>query len=431
MHIALIALGSRGDVQPYIALGVGLHRAGHTVRIITHENYAGLVQAHGLEFWPVSGNVQDVAETEEMRALVEKGNFLAISREMAKQAQQATLLWAQEGLDGCRGMDMLISGIGGLFVGLALAEKLDIGFIQAHVTPFTPTADFPGAIAPSSLPRLGGAINRLTHHLTRQMMWQPFRSADASMRQQVLGLAPASFWGPFGDDRLRRSPTLYGFSPAVLAKPADWGEDVHITGYWFLDAEAEWNPPADLVNFLEQGPPPVFIGFGSMAQRKPQETAEIILQALAHTKQRGVIQSGWANLRRGEVPSPRSSPVSSPGPDDVIFIDSIPHTWLFPRMAAVVHHGGAGTTAAGLRAGVPSVIIPFFGDQPFWGRRVQELGVGPAPIPRAQLTADRLAQAIEAVTSDQTLRKRAAEIGAAIRAEDGVGRAVALIQHHT
>lgn len=425
MRIALIALGSRGDVQPYVALGAGLHRAGHTVRIITHQNYAELVQAQGPEFWPVSGNVQDVAETEEMRALIEKGNFLAISRAMAREAQRATLRWAQEGLDGCRGMDMLVSGIGGLFVGLALAEKLDIAFIQAHVTPFTPTADFPGALAPSSLPRLGGAINRLSHHLTRQMMWQPFRSADASMRQQVLGLAPPSFWGPFGDDRLRRSPTLYGFSPAVIPKPADWGEDVHVTGYWVLEAEADWNPPAKLVNFLEQGPPPVFIGFGSMAQRKPQETTDIILQALAQTKQRGVIQSGWAGLRRGEV----SSPVSSPGPADVIVIDSIPHTWLFPRMAAVVHHGGAGTTAAGLRAGVPSVVIPFFGDQPFWGRRVQELGIGPAPIPRSRLTAERLAQAIGAATSDQTMRKRSAEIGATIQSEDGIGRAVSIIQH--
>lgn len=420
MRIALIALGSRGDVQPYIALGAGLHSAGHTVRIITHENYAELVQAHGLEIWPVSGNVQDVAETAEMRALIEKGNFLAISREMAKQAQHAALRWAQEGLNGCRGMDNLITGIGGLFVGLALAEKLDISFTQAHVTPFTPTADFPGALAPISLPRFGGAINRFSHHLTRQMMWQPFRSADASMRKQVLGLAPASFWGPFGDDRLRRSPTLYGFSPTVLSKPADWGEDVHVTGYWFLEAEADWNPPVELVNFLEQGPPPVFIGFGSMAQRKPQETADLIMRALAQTEQRGVIQSGWAGMRRGEGTSPLQG--------DVIFIDSIPHTWLFPRMAAVVHHGGAGTTAAGLRAGIPSVVIPFFGDQQFWGHRVQELGVGPAPIPRPKLTAERLAQAIETATNNLDMGKRADEIGARIRQEDGISAAVAAIQ---
>jgi len=153
-----------------------------------------------------------------------------------------------------------------------------------------------------------------------------------------------------------------------------------------------------------------------MIMRNPEATAQLILQALARTRQRAIMQSGWGGLRSTSVP------------DSVFMIDAVPHAWLFPRMAAVVHHGGAGTTSAGLRAGVPSIIVPFFGDQPYWGQRVADLGVGPAPIPYKRLTADRLAQAIEIAVTDQAMRQRAAELGSKIRAENGIARAVDVIQ---
>jgi UDP:flavonoid glycosyltransferase YjiC (YdhE family) len=416
MKIAIIALGSRGDVQPYIALGKGLQAAGHGVRLITHENYEKLVNAHGLEFWPVHGNIQEFAESPEMRALLEKGNFLAIMSYAAKAAKVAALNWAKEGLAACQGVDLIVGGFGGMFVGLALAEKLGLPLVQAHYVPFTPTREFPGALFPQSVARLGGAANRLSHHLTRQMMWQQGRDADAAARQQVLGLPAAPFFGPYHAEPLQRTPILYGFSPSVIAKPADWGENTHITGYWFLNSESSWNPPPALEEFLQRGPAPLYIGFGSMSSRKPEETAQLILQALAQTGQRAILLSGWNGMQAEKLP------------ENVLVVDSIPHDWLFSRMAAVVHHGGAGTTAAGLRAGVPSVIIPFFGDQPFWGQRVAELGVGPQPIPRQKLTVERLAQAIQQAVTDPAIRQRAAALGAKIRAEDGIGRAVAIFQ---
>lgn len=416
MRIAIIALGSRGDVQPYIALGKGLKEAGHAVRLVTHQNFEGLVHSQALEFWPVRGNVQDVVESQEMRELLEKGNFLAITARTAKEAQRAAIQWAEDGLGACQGMDLLLAGIGGLYIGLALAEKLGLLFIQAYYVPFTPTTAFPGALLPVPLPRLGGSFNRLSHHLTRQMMWQGFRSADQQARQQVLSLPTAPLLGPYKTDRLRRSPILYGFSPAVIPKPADWDENIHVTGYWFLDPAADWTPPLALTEFLQAGPRPVYIGFGSMSSRKPEETTELVLQALAQVQQRAILLSGWEGLSKANLP------------DNVFVVDSIFHSWLFPRVAAVVHHGGAGTTAAGLRAGVPTVVIPFFGDQPFWGQRVADLGVGPAPIPRKKLTVERLAQAIQQAVTDQTLRQRAANLGSKIRAEDGVARAVAVVQ---
>ncbi len=415
MRIAIIALGSQGDVQPYVALGKGLQAAGHTVRVLSHENFAGFVRSHGLEFWPLLGNVQEIVQSPEMRKLLEKGNFIAITAYTSKETQRAALNWAKEGLVACQGMDLLIAGMGGLYTALGLAEKLRLPFLQAYVVPFTPTNAFPGVLFPS-LSRFGVALNRLSHHVTRQILWQGSRTADQMARQQVLDLPAASFWGPYNTAPMRRYPILYGFSPTVISKPADWGSNIHVTGYWFLDAAPDWTPPADLLTFLDSGPKPVYIGFGSMVNRNPEEIADLVLQALAKSGQRAIMMAGWGGLRKDHVP------------DTVYVIDSIPHAWLFPRVAAVIHHGGAGTTAAGLRAGVPSVVIPFFGDQAFWGKRIAALGVGPEPLLRKQLTAERLAQAIQQMVSDQPMRERAARLGAQIQAEDGIAKAIAVVR---
>jgi UDP:flavonoid glycosyltransferase YjiC (YdhE family) len=189
-----------------------------------------------------------------------------------------------------------------------------------------------------------------------------------------------------------------------------------VTGYWFLEPRDEWTPPPALEAFLEAGSPPVYVGFGSMSSRDPEETADLVMEALARTGQRAVLLSGWSGLQKTDVP------------DSMFMLEPVPFAWLFPRVAAVVHHGGAGTTAAGLRAGVPSVVIPFFGDQFFWGACVTRLGAGPEPVPRKKLTAERLANAIQQAVSDPTVAERAADVGAKIRAEDGVAGAVAVVE---
>lgn len=415
MRIAIIALGTQGDVQPYIALGKGLKEAGHLVRLVTHENFEKFVSSHGLEFWAVKGNVQEIMETKEMGELLEQGNFLAINAYTAKAAQRAAIDWAKGGLAACQGMDLLIAGVGGLYVGLALAEKLRLPFLQAYIFPFTPTKAFPAVLFPQSVSKLGGLVNRLSHHLFRQMMWQGSRTGDRLARQQVLGLSPAPFFGSYNAAHLHRYPTLYGFSSLVIPKPIDW-RDTDVTGYWFLEPAPDWTPPSDLMAFLQGGSLPVAVGFGSMGSRKPQETADLVLQALARTQQRAILLSGWGGLSQEDLP------------ETVFMVDSIPHSWLFPRVAAVIHHGGAGTTAAGLRAGVPAIVIPFFGDQLFWGQRVAKLGVGTEPIPRQQLTVERLAQAIQTAVTDQAMRQRAANLGMKIRAEKGIARAVAIVE---
>jgi sterol 3beta-glucosyltransferase len=206
-------------------------------------------------------------------------------------------------------------------------------------------------------------------------------------------------------------PVLFSFSRHVVPPPPDWPESVRVTGYWFLDEGQTWQPPSRLVEFLDAGPPPVFISFGSMVGPYPADTARVVLEALARTGQRGLIVTGWGGLT---VPDP---------PPEVHVAEFVPYDWLLPQVAAVVHHGGAGTTAAGLRAGKPTVICPFVADQPFWGRRVNALGVGPPSIPQRKLTAARLAKAIHQAVTDAPMQQRATELGAKIRAEDGIATA--------
>lgn len=185
-----------------------------------------------------------------------------------------------------------------------------------------------------------------------------------------------------------------------------------------MEPSAGWEPPIDFVGFLQSGPPPVYIGFGSMVNKKPEETADLILQALARTGQRGVLSAGWGGLKKDELR------------ETVFVIGSMPHSGLSPRMAAVVHHGGVGTTAAGLWAGIPAIVTPYFGDQPFWGQRVYELGVGPRPIPRQRLMVDRLTESIRRAVSDTAMREKAACLGERIRAENGIARAGAVIEQN-
>lgn len=327
---------------------------------------------------------------------------------MAKEAEREALHFAEGGLAAAHGMDVVLAGIGGLFIGTAIAEKLDLPLVQAYVFPFTPTREFSSVLTP----KLPTILNRFSHHMARQLMWQGFRSADAIARKKVLNIPEAPFLGSFNSKSIHNMPILYGFSPAVIPAPSDWNGNTHITGYWFAEETADWQPPTALLDFLQSGSPPVYIGFGSMSNRNPEQTADLVIQALALANQRAVLLSGWSGLQKNNLP------------DSIFMMDSIPHSWLFPRVSAVVHHGGASTVAAGLRAGVPSIVIPFFGDQPFWGQRIADLGVGTKPIPRKQLTAERLATAIQKAITNQDMRQRAATLGKQIQAENGIVSAV-------
>jgi sterol 3beta-glucosyltransferase len=415
MHVTIVAVGSLGDVRPCVALGEGLLRSGVDVRLATYSTFADLVGRHDLEFAPIAGDPRQAMEDRSGQRWLASGRSFA--RFMSRMRSLATFESLRRSLDdtvqACQGTDaILYTPLGS--AGYHIAEGMDVPSLYLSLQPTTRSRTTPSIFMPA-LP-LGGLYNRLTYFLVEQMLWQAVRVPFNRWRQETLGLQPVPLSGPFNRLYRDKQPFLYGFSPLVVQRQSDWPAWHHTTGYWFLRSDDDWKPSPDLVRFLSKGPMPVSIGFGSMSGQITRRLAEIAIEAVNASGQRAVLLGGWASLGDEHLP------------ESVCAVAFAPHAWLFPRMAAVVHHGGAGTTAAGLRAGVPSIVVPFFGDQPFWGRRVHDLGVGPEPIMRSGLTVDKLTQAIAQATSDQSMQARASRLGEGIRAENGVAEAVAIIR---
>jgi UDP:flavonoid glycosyltransferase YjiC (YdhE family) len=406
--VAIHTLGTRGDVQPYVALARGLMTAGCEVVLATAARFESFVAARGVPFAPLPDDFLDLMDTPEGRAALSGRNTLTWTLRLVRQVRpmMRRLLDAQWAAVG--GADAIIyhpKALGSVHI----AERLRIPAFCAFTLPgMMPTRAFPSPMLPfADL----GPLNRLSHELFLRYANSLFRESVNRWREEMLGLPPSR-----RDDCIHGVPVprLYGFSPSVVPKPADWDKNSAVTGYWFLDDEA-WLPSPSLQGFLQAGPPPVYVGFGSLPSANPVHTTAMVVEALALAGQRGILASGWGGL------------AAAPLSEHVYMLDAAPHDRLFPHVCAVVHHGGAGTTAAGLRAGKPTVIFPFFGDQPFWGRRVADLGVGPEPIAFKHLTVSMLVEAVTSAVDDDVMRRRAEQLGAALRAEDGVGTAVAFI----
>jgi sterol 3beta-glucosyltransferase len=256
------------------------------------------------------------------------------------------------------------------------------------------------------------SYNWWSFRIANQMFIYLIKPVVNECRREILGLkpVPASFYRGLDVSHI---PIVYGFSPNLLPRPDDWGDWLKVSGHWFFDHHPDWQPSSELVRFLENNKPPVYVGFGSMVIER---ATRIVLGALQRTGQRGILLGGWGGLGAGDLP------------ETVLRIDSAPHDWLFPRVSALVHHGGAGTTATGLRYSKPTIVVPFFADQPFWGDRVHRLGAGPRPIPFTKLSVENLSQAIDRLINDLDMRRKAAELGDKLQNEDGVGKAVGFIQ---
>jgi len=419
MRITVLAIGSRGDVQPLLALAVGLQKTGrHRIRFAAPDNFESLVREYRLDFYPLGINTHNLIGARDLTTGLESGrNFLLWSLQALRAIRPMLALLMERTWLSCKDAETIVFsyiGIGAYHV----AEKVGVPcYMAASVPGLAPTRAYPnpdGVFPP--LP-LGGGYNLLTYFLSRQILQALTGSFINRWRREKLYLSPIPFGKyPYGQLHGRPMPVLGGYSPLVFPKPSDWGEHIHVTGYWFLDPKSDWQPPASLVEFLESGQPPVYVGFGSMANRSPRQTTQLVSDALERSGQRVVLATGWGGLEKANLSA------------NLYALEAVHHAWLFPRVSAVVHHGGSGTTGAGLRAGVPSVLVPHIGDQPFWAQRVAELGVGPQPIPRRQLTALRLAEAITSAVTDTGIQTRAKSLGEHIRAEDGIGKAVEILE---
>lgn len=417
MRVAILTLGSRGDVQPYVALARGLALAGYEPAVLAAPAFRGFVEAHGVPWRSFDcGDPRALIHSAEGRAIVgSSGNPLRLLREMAQLLEPLLEKGYTEAWQNTADADALIVAPTALTVGQALRERRGLPFVGGFLQPGHPTAAFASWMFPA-IPRwlpFCGALRRASHRLVWRLLFAVMRAANDRARGSVLGLGPAR--NCFAEMVERRWPTLYGFSPTVVPKPADWGPEVDVTGYWFLDREPCWRPPAPLEAFLAAGSPPICVGFGSMPSPDPSALAREVVGALARAGRRGILLSGWGALGEVELP------------ETVLALEGAPHDWLYPRCAAVVHHGGAGTTSAALRAGVPSLVVPFMADQWFWGSRVAAIGAGPSWFPRRKLTAERFGDVLRDLVENPEYREGARRAATALAAEDGVARAIAAL----
>ena len=415
MTITVLAVGSQGDVQPYLALAVGLKNEGYDVKFAANSNFAGLAASYNLEFFSIQMDSYEFTRNSQTQSWLDAESIpsLILSTNRVIRPMLAGIM--ADVFAACEGSDAVIYHSYALPFVHYFCQQLNIPSIPASLHPM-PTRSYP-AILSNMTRSPSKALNLLTHLLVHQISWQVFLPV---VRKHWNGKIALPFIGPYRDLLKGQGPVLCGYSPVVLPISEDLPQHVSITGYWFLDPHPNWQPDPALTEFIKSTPKPIYIGFGSMGNPAKNEiTGKIILKALAKTGQRAILSTGWSGLGTDQ-----------PLPKNVFLIKNTPHRWLFPQMAAIVHHGGAGTTGAALSAGVPSLIIPHFGDQYYWGRRVAELGVGPEPIERKKLSAERLVAALSTALHDSGMREQAASLGAKISAENGVGKAVEAIRKY-
>ncbi|KAI5865792.1 glycosyltransferase family 1 protein [Durotheca rogersii] len=445
LNVVIQIVGSRGDVQPFVALGQVLKNTyGHRVRVATHTTFQKFVEENGLEFFNIGGDPAELMAfmvknpglmpgidalksgeitkrrkgIEEIvlgcwRSCIETGDGLGpaprFDRRRGDDADEEPPTPPEE-LGGHRAFvaDAIIANPPS-FAHIHVAEKLGVPLHLMFTMPWSPTRAFPQPLANIQSSNTDPVTtNYVSYALVEMMTWQGLGDVINRFRTKVLDLEPLSLmWAPAVLTRLR-IPYTYCWSPALIPKPNDWGQHIDIAGFYFLNLASSYTPEPELAAFLAAGPPPVYIGFGSIVVDDPNELTRTIFDAVAETGVRALVSKGWGGLGADAVGMP----------DNIFMLGNVPHDWLFQHVAAVCHHGGAGTTAAGISAGKPTIVVPFFGDQPFWGAMVARAGAGPDPIPYKRLTPATLAEAIRVALKPET-QQRAHELGERIREEKG------------
>jgi len=427
LSIVVMVVGSRGDVQPFIPVGRRLAER-HRVRFATHREFRPMVERAGLEFYPLAGDPHEL-----MEYIVKTGGRIVPTRPgqlwedvPKKRAMIGEILastWracteADAEQPGARPFraDAIVANPPS-YGHVHCAEALHVPLHMIFTMPWTATCAFPHPFAhidPSSHRPLE---NFLSYGIIDLLVSAGIGDLVDGFRTRTLGLQPLAVTDGAAllDDH--EVPFTYLWPASLVPKPKEWGPHIDLANFIQYEQAQTYEAPQALLDFLAAGEAPIYVGFGSVVAEDPAALTRTIFTALEKAGARGVVSEGWAHLG-GDAPPPH-----------VYVIGDCPHDWLFARCRAVCHHGGAGTTAAGLRAGLPTVVVPFFGDQFFWGRIVADAGAGPEPIPIRRLGVDNLVAAFDACRRPQ-IQERARELGARLRATDGVELAVQSIERH-
>ncbi|MEU9686172.1 glycosyltransferase [Amycolatopsis japonica] len=419
MRALLVTHGTRGDVQPMLALAVALRARGHEVLLAAPDSFADAAGEYGVEFASLGEGPNRLMNDLVVKEAIEggyrgvRGKITAVRTARRVKPLMAEVLHDIGAVAKTSRADVVVHTTG--VPAHHAAEMLGVPAVVVALQPgWIPTGDFPCPMIP--LPRLPKSLNRATY-LAVGAILRMYAGITTTWRTTELGLPRRRgshdiLHDADGEDR----PVLQAFSHQVAVAARDWPDSVHTTGFWYLPVATGWEPSAELRDFLDAGPAPVYIGFGSMAGRDARRTRTVVEEAVRRAGVRAVLATGWGGI------------AADAGTDELFVIDQAPHDWLFPRMSAVVHHGGGGTTGAALAAGVPQVVCPFVADQPYWANRMHAVGVAPAPIRQQNLTAERLTEALRQATGDAGIRERADRLGREIRAENGVSTAADIIE---
>jgi UDP:flavonoid glycosyltransferase YjiC (YdhE family) len=418
-RIAIAAIGTMGDVQPFVALAVALSRRGYSVVLCTTGDFEGFVTGHGIEFHNLGSDIQAFIRQSQFDNAMSK-NLLLYAPRLLRDGQMilkeaCRQLWA-----AAQGADAIVFHQTTNFA-IDIAEALDVPAIMTAFQPINPTGEFPYFAYDG--PPLDPLFNRISIDPLFNRLSYVIQAAQQSyydfprdrMRAKLLGLRSRKRGGFTKNARGEQIPALHAYSPVISPRPGDWPDSTIVTGFWRLDDLTGWEPDEAFQEFLAAGEQPIYLGFGSMPWGAARNT-EIILKALQHWGGRIVIGRGWGGIKAEDLPP------------SVYSIGKAPHTRLFERVKAVVHHGGAGTTYAGLYAGKPTFVVPQFFDQPYWGRRVYELGCGPAPVRLRKLTPGILASALDELATDTSYELAARDLREKLMLEDGTGLAVDVIE---
>lgn len=410
MNYAILALGSRGDVQPFISLALGLQAEGHQVVIAAAHDYRSLVEGYGCHFAPLVGSILALLDPEQMAASLAAGRATII-KQFLQQTPPIIRQLIADALAACQTADCLIVSSLGMWPALHLAEHLHIPVVLVHLHPYGASSQTAHHFAPQLA---WASYRRMSYRLAEQLQWQVLRMAFNQARQKILQQPSLSMSQLWQRSRDFQPPTLYAYSALVAPPPANWRDAGSITGYWLLAPAADWRAPALVTDFLAAGPMPITISFGSMlhGQKRGNQLSQLLIAASQKAKVRLIINQGWGDLAQGVLPT------------NCLAINGLAYAWLFERVAAVVHHGGAGVTATALGAGKPALVTPFLGDQHFWGQRVYDLKAGPAPVPANQLHVAQLANLLHSLIERDDYQAAARQLATQLAQEHGVTKAI-------